>query len=55
MYDSLIWSRMQFFAMLLYSNGVDLPNYKKRAARIITNSKYDAHTETLFEYFILKK
>ena len=44
MYNSLILSHIHFD-----SNGVDVPNYKKRAVRIITNSKYNAHTEPLFK------
>ena len=47
MYDSYILSHIQFGITCWGFEWGRLANLPKRAARIITNSKYDAHTEPL--------
>ena len=55
MYDSLILSHLQF-AMTCWGFECNrLSKLQKRALRIMTNSKYNAHTEPLFKHFKLLK
>ena len=49
MYDSLILSHIQFGIKCWGFEWGRIARLQKRAVRIITNSKYDAHTEPLFK------
>ena len=55
MYDSLILSRIQFGITCWGFEWGRLAKLKKRAVRIIANSKYNAHTEPLFKDLHLLK
>ena len=51
MYDSLILSYLQLELQIGASNGIAYQNSKKRALRIMTNSRYNADTDPLFKQF----
>ena len=55
MYDSLIWSHIQFGITCWGFEWGRLAELQKRTVRIITNSKYNAHTEPLFKDLHLLK
>ena len=55
MYDSLILSHMQFGITCWGFEWNRLAKLQKRAVRIITNSKYNAHTEPLYKELQLLK
>ena len=55
MYDSLILSHIQFGITCWGFERGRLAKLQKRAVRIITNSKYNAHTEPLFKDLHLLK
>ena len=55
MYDSLILSHIQFGITCWGFEWGRLAKLQKRAVRIITNSKYDAHKEPLFKDLHLLK
>ena len=55
MYDSLILSNIQFWITCWGFEWGRLVKLQKRAVRIITNSKYNAHTKPLFKDLHLSK
>ena len=55
MYDSLILSHLQFGITNWGFEWDRISKLQKRALRIMTNSKYDAHTEPLFKQLRLLK
>ena len=55
MYSSLILSHLQFVITSWGFEGERLSKLQKRAIRIMTNSKYNAHTDPLFKILKLLK
>ena len=55
MYCSLIWSHLQFAITSWGFEWERLSKWQKRAIRIMTNSKYNAHTHPLFKSLKLLK
>ena len=55
MYDSLILSHLQFGITNWDYEWESISKLRKRAVRIMTNSRYNAHTEPLFKRLNLLK